>query len=68
MVFFQIPNYSQKVHIQCKFVMFVIFPINDNNIFFFFFFFDRFLKYLFSLYDRWSNKLSPVGFYSIQVV
>ncbi len=32
-VFFQIPNYSQKVHKQCKFVMFVIFPINDNNIF-----------------------------------
>ncbi len=67
-VFFQIPNYSQKVHKQCKFVMFVIFPINDNNIFRFKQFFDRFQKYLFFLYGRWSNKLSHVCFHSIQVV
>ncbi len=32
------------------------------------FFFDRFLKYLFSLYDRWFNKLNTVCFHSIQLV
>ncbi len=65
--FFQIPNYSQKVHngsknascckaLEAIFVIvgmntiwlfqFVIFPINDNNIFRFKQFFDVFLKYL----------------------
>ncbi len=50
------------------FFLFVICPINDNNMFRFKQCFDRLLKYLFSLYDRWSNKLSTVCFHSIQFV
>ncbi len=61
-------------------VMRPFFIINTNSLFLFvicpikkikkkyLIFFDRFLKYLFYINDRWSNKLSTVCFHSIQFV